>query len=171
MVEYEYAKAIYELALEEKKEEVFKTCFDIILEGLKDKDFNNVLTSPFISGDEKKKLIENIYKEIDDTYLRFLFVLIDNNRIALLKDISDAFNKLLLEKRDIVKIQIYSAVKLNSMQMIHFTESLQHKYKDKNIELENIVNPKLIGGIQIVSGGESIDMSLKNSLVKLRESL
>ena len=57
------------------------------------------------------------------------------------------------------------------MQMIHLTESLQQKYKDKKIELENIVNDKLIGGIQIVSGGESMDMSLKNSLAKLRDSL
>lgn len=171
MVESEYAKAVYELALDENKEEVFKDCFNIVLEGLKDKDFDAVLSSPFIDKEEKKKLVKNIYKALDETFLYFLYVLIDNHRISLIRNISDAYNQLLLEKRDILKIQIYSAVKLSSMQMIHLTESLQQKYKDKKIELENIVNDKLIGGIQIVSGGESMDMSLKNSLAKLRDSL
>lgn len=171
MIEAEYAKAIYELAVEEHKEESFKTCFEVVLETVEDKEYFAVLTSPFIQTSEKKQIIKKVYSKLEKTFIDFLYVLIDNNRISLLEEIYNLYNKLLLEQRDIVKIEVHSAIKLNSMQMIHLTESLQEKYKDKKIEIENKINPKLIGGIQIISGGESIDISLKNSLNKLKESL
>lgn len=171
MVEREYAKAMYELALEEHKEQVFSECFDAVLQSLKDKDFYAVMTSPFILAEEKRKCIQEVFSSFDETFIQFLNVVIGHNRISLLPDIYDVYTKLVLEYNDILKIQIFSAVELSSMQMIHLTEALQKKYGNKKIELENIVNPKLIGGIQIVSNGQSIDMSLKNSLEKLKDFL
>ncbi len=171
MIEAEYAKAIYDLAVEEHKEEKFVSCFETIIESLKDNDFQKVLTSPFIQSTEKKKIIEKIFSELEKTFVDFLYVLIDNHRFDRIDDIYDEYNRLLLEQRDIIKIEVHSAVPLNSMHMVHLIESLKEKYKDKKIELENIVDPTLIGGIQIISGGESLDISLKNSLNKLKEAL
>lgn len=171
MVEREYAKAIYELALEEHKEQVFGDCFEAVLEALQDKDFYAVLTSPFIHTEEKKKCVETVFTGFDETFIRFLNVMLEHNRISMLRDIYDIYTKMVLEYNDILKIQIFSAVELSSMQMIHLTEALQKKYGNKKIELENIINPELLGGIRIVSNGESIDMSLKNSLEKLKDFL
>ena len=171
MIEAEYAKAIYDLAVEEHKEEKFVSCFETIIESLKDNDFQKVLTSPFIQSTEKKKIIEKIFSELEKTFVDFLYVLIDNHRFDRIDDIYDEYNRLLLEQRDIIKIEVHSAVPLNSMHMVNLIESLKEKYKDKKIELENIVDPTLIGGIQIISGGESLDISLKNSLNKLKEAL
>lgn len=171
MVEREYAKAMYELALEEHKEQVFEECFNTILQALKDKDFYAVLTSPFIHTEEKRRCIHKIFSAFDETFVQFLNVVIEHNRISLLPNIYDIYTKLVLEYNDILKIQIYSAVELSNMQMIHLTEALQKKYENKKIELENIINPELIGGIRIVSNGQSIDMSLKNSLEKLKDFL
>ena len=49
--------------------------------------------------------------------------------------------------------------------------TLKLKFIDKELEVKNMVNPDLIGGIQIVYNGESIDMSLKSTLERLKESL
>ena len=76
-----------------------------------------------------------------------------------------------LNKNDVMKISVYSAKALSNIDMIHLTKSLQNKYVGKKIEIENIIKPELIGGIQIESNGESLDMSLKNSLNLLKESL
>lgn len=171
MVESEYAKAIYEIALEENKEQIFTDCFKIVLEATKDKDFYSILTSPFIDVNKKKEMISNVFNKLDTTFINFLKVIIDYNRVSKLKGIFEGYTKLNLEHNDIVKIDVISAVKLDSMQLIHLSKSLQNKYIDKKIELENIIDPKLIGGIQIVSNGESLDMSLKTSLNRLKDSL
>lgn len=171
MVESEYAKAIYELALEENKEQQFKDCFNALLEGLKNKDFYNILTSPFIDVNKKKSLIDTVFSKLDTTFINFIKVLLDHNRIGFANFIYDNYNKLMLEHNDILKIDIVSAVELNSMQMINLSKSLQEKYSGKKIELENIIDPELIGGIQVISNGESLDMSLKASLERLKDSL
>ncbi len=171
MVASEYAKAIYELALEENKLDIFKENFDVVTSSLKDKDFVNVLSSPFVNAKEKKNILEKIYESLDKTFINFLKVILDHNRISIFTDIYDLYNKMILEKKDIIKIQVFSAIKLSNMQLIHLTEALQKKYYGKKIELENILDSDLIGGIHIVSNGESIDISLKNSLNKLKEIL
>ena len=171
MVESEYAKAIYELALEENKDQKFKDCFNALLEGLKNQDFYNILTSPFIDVNKKKSLIDTVFSKLDTTFINFIKVLLDHNRISLASYINENYNKLMLEHNDIMKIDVVSAVELNSMQMINLSKSLQEKYSGKKIEIENIIDPELIGGIQVISNGESLDMSLKASLERLKDSL
>ena len=55
--------------------------------------------------------------------------------------------------------------------MNNLVPALKAKYVGMELEIKNFVNPSLIGGIQIVANGESIDMSLKTSLERLKESL
>ena len=54
MVESEYAKALYELAIEEKKEDVFEDSFKYVLEAYKNEDFVKIMTSPFIDLSKQK---------------------------------------------------------------------------------------------------------------------
>lgn len=171
MVANEYAKALYELAQENKKEVEFKKYFPYVLEILKDEDVYKVLTSPFIETNKKKDLIKNAFNVLDEIFLNFLYVLIDNNRFSIIDEIEECYNKHLLDENDIVQVNIVSAQKLNKSQLEHFTKSLEKKYEGKKLEIENIINPDLIGGIQIEANGESIDLSLRNSLIKLKESL
>lgn len=171
MLQNEYAKALYELALEENKENDFIEYFDALIKTSTNSEFYDILTSPFIDLTEKKKLIDLIYSTFDKTFLNFIYVLLENNRYNYIKDIFVEYSNLILEHNDIVKIQVISAYMLNSVELIKLTKSLQVKFVNKKIELENIIDEKLIDGIKIISNGQSIDMSLKNSLSKLKESL
>lgn len=171
MVSYEYAKAMYELAIEEGKEALFNEDFDAFNELIKDKDFFDVLDAPNIEVSKKKDIIRKSLKGFDETFIHFIDVLLDRNRISIYSEIFGEYNRLILNKNDVMKISVYSAEALSNIDMIHLTKSLQNKYVGKKIEIENIIKPELIGGIQIESNGESLDMSLKNSLNLLKESL
>ncbi len=171
MLHKEYAKALYELSVEEDKNEIFMDCLSAVINTALSTELKDVLTSPFIDINKKKKLIDDVYSLLDQTFIYFMKVLLDNNRFNLINDIYEEYKNIILLKNEIVKIQVISTYKLNNMELIKLTKSLQAKYKNKKIELENIIDEKLIGGIQIVSNGQSIDMSLKNSLLKLKESL
>lgn len=171
MVSYEYAKAMYELAIEDGKESLFNEDFDAFNELIKDKDFFCVLDAPNIEVSKKKEIIKNSLKGFDKTFIDFINVLLDHNRISIYSEIFNEYNRLILNKNDVMKISVYSAKPLSNIDMIHLTKSLQNKYVGKKIEIENIIKPELIGGIQIESNGESLDMSLKNSLNLLKESL
>lgn len=170
MVEAEYAKAIYELALEENKVNKVLDCFNAVIKTMKD-DFMNIMVSPYIHKSEKKDIISKVYKSLDMTFINFLYVLIDHNRFIKLEEIYEKFNEIFLENKNIVRIQIVSVKELTKNQIKNLEDSLKQKYVNKKLELENIVDPNIIGGIQILSNGESVDLSLKTALTKIKESL
>ena len=124
-----------------------------------------------INKNEKKEIIKNVYKSLDSDFISFLFVIIDHNRFNIFKNIYDEYENLILTDKNIVRAQIFSAVELTNAQMKEVIKALESRYNDKKIEAENIINPELIGGIRVLVNNESVDLSLKTSLNKLKESI
>ena len=170
MIPLEYAKAIYEIAEEERKVDLFNEYFVSINNTLND-DFIGLLKAPTIDKNKKKEIVSTVYKSIDKTFKDFLVVLVENDRIEYFKEIGHQYRKLVRLNKNIVRIDIFSAKELTSKQMKKLVPALQAKYVGMELEIKNFVNPALIGGIQIVANGESIDMSLKTSLERMKESL
>jgi len=168
----EYAKAIYELAHEYNKTKIFSNCFMTVFEtGFNNEEFMEIMVSPVINKEEKKEIIKKVYFQLDEDFIHFLFVIIDHNRFSLFKEIYDEYESLILNDNNVVKAQVFSACELNDKLMNEVITALEFKYKDKKIEVENIINPELIGGLRVLVNNESVDLSLKNSLTKLKESL
>lgn len=78
MVELEYAKAIYDLAKEENKIEKINECFILVNESIKNNEFIDLLDSPKLTKEEKKKILAKVYGKLESLFLDFLYVLIDN---------------------------------------------------------------------------------------------
>ncbi len=173
MVENEYANALYEIAQENHKEETYRDYFRALMIVLfDDEDLKKLLNSPFVEKNEKKKVLKNAFgKVFDEDFLNFLYVVIDHNRAYKLVDIKDEYKKLVLNSSGIVRIYVTSAKKLSDKELKDIEDSLKDKYKGKKLELRNEVDEALIGGIQITANDESIDLSAKSSLEKLKSAL
>ncbi len=172
MVGNEYAKAIYELAHENNKIKVFSECFMAVAQtALNNKKFMEIMTSPVINKSEKKEVINKVYSSLDEDFVNFLNVIVDHNRFSILEEIYNEYENLILTDKNIVRAQVFSAKELNASQMKDVIKALEVRYKDKKIEAENIINPELIGGVRVLVNNESVDLSLKTSLDKLKDSL
>jgi len=171
VVEIEYAKALHELALEENKVDIFWDAFIVVNNASNIDEFQTMMVSPLLEKDEKKKIIDNVYNKLDKTFVDFLYVLIDHNRFNLLKGIAHEYRKLVRIDKNIMFIDIISAQDLTEAQLNKVKKMLKEKYNDKVLDFKYIIKPDLIGGIQIISNGESIDLSLKASLDKIKEGI
>ena len=171
MVEAEYAKAIYELAKEEDKVDLFWDLFIALDKTNDDPKFIKLMSSPSIDVEEKKKIIKNIYHSFDETFLNFLFVLIDHDRFNLADTIGHEYRKLVRSEKNIMFIDVISPNELTKLQTEKIVSALHKKYEDRELQFKFIVKPDLLGGIQIISNGVSIDLSLKSSLDRIREEL
>ena len=169
MVENEYAKAIYELAIEEGKTKEFKEYFNALKETLTD-EFVTLLSSPSIIKDEKKTMVKNVYHSFDETFINFLYVLIDHNRFNKILDIKKIYDKLLLEYDNIVQVRLISATELTKAELAKYKMTLEEKY-GKTVEIKNKIKPELIGGIQVIVNDESLDASVIHALNMLKESI
>ncbi len=167
-----YASAIFELAKEENKIQEFNEEIKSLYEIFKsDNEFLDILQTPVISSKEKKDLIQKLFKDkISINIYNFLQLLIDKNRINEFLGISEEFFNLYREESNILLAEIYTVEDLSD----DIISSLQKKLSEltgKNIEIKQIVDDTILGGIKIKVGSNLIDSSVLNKLNDLEESL
>lgn len=171
MVQYEYAKAIFELATENNKLKQIANELDAICKLLLDSDFKSFMLSPSIAKANKKNLIKECLKDFDDLFIDFINVLIDNERISVIDDIKIEFDKLAFMNEMSIDVIIYSNNLLSDDEINKLKPIIEEKFKKKKINVKNIANKELIGGVKIVAGDEEIDLSIKKSISNLKNML
>ena len=102
--------------------------------------------------------------------LNFVYVLIDKGRTSQIKKIAKRYIELYDKDRGIAEGKVFSVVKLTPDQIQKF-ETEMSRLLQRNIKLENRVDPSLIGGVKIQVGGKMIDQSYRGDLERLREEL
>lgn len=171
MVEKEYAKALYELAEEQRIVNVIEEEFNAISNILKDEETMKFFLAPNIKIEDKKSVVLKSFKGFNETLINFLFVLLDNRRFDLVQNINNEFTQIILNKNEILPIKLISAKKLDKNQIDKITLSIRLRFNNKKLKIENIVDKTLIGGIKILANDTEIDLSTKNSILELKESL
>ena len=167
-----YGDALFQVAKEQNIiDEIWQDLSDFrkVLEA--NPDFRKFLTSPAISNEDKTKEVREIFEgQVNGMFLNFLCVLIEKGRVGAYGDIARAYMNIVDEYRHISFGKIYSAVPLTEEQVEQF-EQEAGKLLGENIQLRNIVQPDLIGGVSIQVGGRMIDASVKTRLRELSQLL
>ena len=162
VVSLTYGTALYVAAKDlGKEEEILIEIKQLALLVQAYEDFSEFLNSPAIMPKEKKEAVKKIMQPaFSQEMLNFVYVLIDKGRTSQIYD----------KDRVIAEWKVFSVVKLTPDQIQKF-ETEMSRLLQRNIKLENRVDPSLIGGIKIQVGGKMIDQSYRGDLERLREEL
>jgi F-type H+-transporting ATPase subunit delta len=166
-----YAKASFELARDEQAlarwDEMLKLSSEIVME----KSMAGLLESPHVSTSEVAKLITDTAGEaFDNRFTDFISVLASNGRLPLLPQISGLYHQLREEAEKRLSVRVVSAVPLDEQQAGRLRSALARRF-DCEIELDNEIDRKIIGGAVVYAGDQVIDGSLRGKLEKLSASL
>lgn len=168
----QYAKALFEIAKEDNLLQSCKESFDLFVTLLnQEDDFRLLLTSPKISLENKKDLIKKSFKNVDDNFIYFVFVLLDNGRIENIKSIYDLFINLYNEANMIKNIVVLSSLKLEDKEFKELKKSLEKYYTGYQVIINNKIDSSIIGGYHILVNGLSIDLSVKHKIDSLKSTL
>lgn len=129
-----------------------------------------ILNSSFIHLDERLKIIDDVFKDVSKPIQSLLKIVVKNNRSLYLIDILKGFNSLANNQKGIQEGIVYSTEKLSKDLLRKITDSVSKKEK-KTIELVNLINPSLIGGIKVVINDHIYDGSIKYHIYKLKNDL
>ena len=167
-----YAEALFQIGEEENLTDMmYKELSDVVNLIKVNQDFFSVLKSPVISKKEKISLIDNIFEnKININIKNFLKILIEQDRISFILDISDSYKELLNEKNNILEGFVISAIPMKKEEIKELEEKLSKKY-NKNVTLENKVDKSILGGVLVRLGNEEIDGTVKTRLDKMKEQL
>ena len=165
-----YALAIYEVA--EKKGKVdeylndLRTICDVIENN---KNFQQVIRHPHVNTTKKKQLFTDIFKgNIDDELLSFMIILIEKNRILYLKEKLDQMEKIDLERKNIMKGIVKTAIPLLPEELEKLKTIFEEKY-DKTIIFDTQVDRTILGGVYVSIGNDVIDGTIKSKIEEMKE--
>jgi len=168
-----YAEALLDLAKSTSSLKETTNDINIISQFLTNSnDLKKFLSNPLIIREAKKNVIKDILGEqISESTLKFLLLLIDRNRIALLEGISQKFLELSYKEESIEIAKVTSSVQLSGEQQQNLAEKLKLITGAKQIKLALKVDSQLIGGFTVEIGSKLIDTSIRGQLKQISNLL
>ena len=135
------------------------------------KDLYNFLKSPLIGREDKKNVMQNIFKnQLSNSMNNFLKLVIDKDRISAIENMKESYKSLLNDKNNILEGTAITAVKLSEKEIKDLEKNLSIKY-NKNVTLNNIVDETILGGVLVKLGNEEIDGTVRTRLSKMKNQL
>jgi F-type H+-transporting ATPase subunit delta len=161
-----YAKSLIDLAIERGKlEEVFADIQWLQAVCKSNRDFVNLLRSPVINADTKKKIMTAITTgKLSALTAAFNGLLITKGREGNLPEIITAFTDQYKQYKNIHIVKLTTAVPLSDAVRNAIVSQVKKSGGIENIELEEKVNEDILGGFVLRIGDKLIDGSIAYDL-------
>ena len=164
-----YARAVFEIALEEKGLERWQSDLQKLVGAVGDAEFLAVLESPRIKFEEKSRLLSQL-AGIGPLALNLVRLLVTRGGVNILPAIAAEYRRLLDEYHGIQNAAVVTAVSLDKKDKEKLAAELGVMV-GKKIQLESAVDPAIIGGIVARVGGRLLDGSTRSKLTALKKEL
>jgi F-type H+-transporting ATPase subunit delta len=167
-----YAKALLDVLYPTKAEAGYQQLqsFNALLK--EQPPARRLLENPTLSTDRRRRFLREISDAsgFDRRIANFIDILIDRNRLVLLDEIIDAYQKLLDERLGVVRAQVTAARPLDRLQQRELAAKLE-QVTGKQVRMEVAVDPSLIGGVIAKVGSTIYDGSMRNQLSAVKSRL
>ncbi|MEW5874934.1 MAG: ATP synthase F1 subunit delta [Candidatus Zixiibacteriota bacterium] len=167
-----YATALFDLARKGGREQAVWEELSALHTALsKDRRLLDLLVAPQIPDGDKVRLVKAVLQSAAQDIVRnFVLFLLDKRRIDHLMEIIGLYRHLLDASMGIVEAKITSAVPLSEPEVRAIIARLE-RISQKKVRHDLQVDPKILGGVVVILGGEIIDHSVRHDLSRLRDQL
>lgn len=163
-----YARALFLLAQETNQLKQVSEALNFSAQAAVVPELSVLLGNPRIADEQLLALLGQ--PDSSATMQRFLAVLAENNRLAILPEIAALFEQLHAESEHVIKANITSATSMSDVELAKLTDALKKRF-GREVEVKTAVDESLIGGAIIDTGDMVIDGSVRNKLARLNAGL
>lgn len=168
-----YARAIFELAQEERAVETVERDFAALKTMIAESsDLARLVRSPVFSRDAQGKAMKAVLAAMGASALatRFVLLLAAKRRLFALRDIIRAYEAMAAKQRGEITASVVSARPLSDAQAAELKAMLKAKL-GRDPRLEAKTDPAILGGLVVKVGSRMIDSSLRTKLNSLRAAM
>jgi F-type H+-transporting ATPase subunit delta len=163
-----YARAAFAIARDERDFPAWSQALAFAARVAADPRVAALLGDPRLSHADAVVLLSP--EAANESVARFLALLADNRRLALLPEIAGLYEELRAEAERVVKATVTSAAALPAGELDKIKAALRQRF-GREVDVETAVDESLIGGAVIDAGDVVIDGSLKGKLERLQAAL
>ena len=172
-----YAQALFEIASAGGALAGWSESLAALAVVMADRDASAFLSRPDVGSDARAEFLTSVGSETgaadligSDAGQNFIRLLIENDRLGVLPDISARFDALKAEEENTVKVTLVTATEVDSGVADRIAAGLEKKLGRK-VELEQELDEELLGGAVVRAEDKVIDGSVRTRLQQLAESL
>lgn len=135
-------------------------------------ELTDYLNNPLVSQDAKREILtKTLESQVNTETFKFLMVLVQRDRINLLKSVISNYLELVYETASIKTIEVLTASPFTNSQKNTLIQKLKELTNAREIRLIINVDSSLIGGFLIKTQSKVIDFTVKNQLQQLAKHL
>ena len=166
-----YAEALYSLKKETNSLESSQKEVKELIKVLKENpDFLVILSSSYKEFEEKEEIIDKVFIGVDEEIKTLIKIVVKNHRGQYLTEIFENYNSLVNEYRGVLEGLVYSTEPLSESQLAKLNSAIG-KIETRPVELKNIIDPSLIGGVKVVINDHIYDGSIKRHIDDMKIAL
>ena len=168
-----YARALFDFSVDKNIMHQITADFqnlEIFLD--ESSELTDYLNNPLVSQDAKGEVLTKTLKsQVNSETFKFLMVLVDRDRINLLKSVITNYLELVYETASIKTIEVVTAVEFSNAQKNTLIQKLKELTNAREIKLSITVDQNVIGGFLIKTESKVIDFTIKYQLQQLAKHL
>ena len=168
-----YARALFDFSVEKNIMHQITADFQNLEIFLNESsELTEYLSNPIVSQNAKQEILtKTLQSQLNAETFKFLMVLVERDRISLLKSVITNYLELVYETASIKTIEVVTAFAFSNSQKNTLIEKLKELTNAREIRLVVTVEPSLIGGFLIKTESKVIDFTIKNQLQRLAKHL
>ena len=168
-----YARALFDFSVEKNIMHQITADFQNLEVFLDEaNELTEYFNNPLVSQEAKREiLVKTLQSQLNSETFKFLMVLINRDRISLLKPIISTYLELVYETASIKMVEVSTAFPFTNLQKNTLIQKLKELTNAREIRLIITVDSSLIGGFLIKTESKVIDFTVKNQLQGLAKHL
>jgi F-type H+-transporting ATPase subunit delta len=170
-----YAEAVFKLAVQTSSLQGWSEALGNLKAAFTDPAVNAYFLRPLSADNENviRLIIKACSSKVDlqDALFNFLVLLNAEKKTILIPLVVDAFEYLKTEADGVKLVDVVSAFPLSEVQLSDLIKKLatryQYQFKVKTV----VVDPRLIGGVAVQFGDQVIDLSVRQKLAQMTQTI
>jgi F-type H+-transporting ATPase subunit delta len=166
-----YATALFDISAEQGMLEQFLAQALFLREALQEEECKVFILHPRVTGAEKVDFFNRIFTEhIHADFMGFLHLTVTKNREAFLIPALNQLVDMIQAHHNKTTAKVKSAVALSDIQLTSMTALLTRKL-GKQVDIQVIVDPAVVGGLSIQVDGFYVDRTLRFLLRNMKDEM
>ena len=165
-----YADAAFEIGRADGTLDAWDRDLKRLRDALGHEDLRALAEHPAVPYTDKERVLRRVVGDVSDEALNLVLLMVRRGRPRAIPRMVEHFAALLRRERGVALAEIRTALPLDEAQRTAVTDRLGELTGDE-IEINEVVDESLIGGITVRIGDRLYDASVRNRLERLRARL
>ena len=165
-----YAEAAFEIGRDDRALDAWERDLERLRAVLADEEVRALAEHPAVAYADKERVLRRVAGDVSDEAMNLVLLMIRRGRPGAIDKMVERFGELVRRERGVALAEVRTALPLDDEQREALTQRL-HELTDQEIEINEVVDESLIGGITVRIGDQLYDASVRTRLERLRARL